>query len=62
MSCKVSLYKWEKQQIFTVELFGNAEQLVTLLFRGKVCIYLTKKVKYEYINREKSKVEDMLIG
>ena len=61
MSCKVSLYKWEKQQIFIVELFGNAERLVTLLFRGKVRIYLTKKVKHKYINREKSKVGDMLI-
>lgn len=57
VSYKVSLYKWEKTVIFSqlrgqvgkksrffpVELFGISEQLVTLLFRGKVCIYLTKK-------------------
>nr|DAX49111.1 MAG TPA: hypothetical protein [Caudoviricetes sp.] len=75
VSYKVSLYKWEKTVIFSqlrgqvgkksrffpVELFGISEQLVTLLFRGKVCIYLTKKVKHKYINREKSKVGDMLI-
>ena len=50
----------KNSRFFTVELFGNAEQLVTLLFRGKVCIYLTKKVKHKYINREKSKVGDIL--